>query len=416
MPALVTRAGLVVGLGSLYGRRVPGGFRATALALSVGQDHAAIAGGRPRRPYRWPWLRLPAPAARRIVPRGMGITSHPFGTTRDGRDVELLVLTNACGMRAAVMTYGATLVELRTADRLGRCSDVVLGFDTLAGYEQADNPYFGATCGRVANRIAGGQFDLDGRTYTLARNNGPNHLHGGVRGFDKVVWKAEALQTPAGPAVRFRYVSPDMEEGYPGTLSAALTYTLTNDNELVLDYEATTDKPTLVNLTHHSYFNLAGEGCGDILAHELTIHASSHTPVDDTLIPTGQIAPVAGTPMDFTMPTPVGSRIAQVPGGYDHNYVLDGGGKGMAPAAVLRDPVSGRKLELLTTEPGVQLYTGNFLAGVKGKRGHVYDRHAGLCLETQHFPDSIHHPEFPTVVLRPGGRYTSRTVHRFSAE
>jgi len=346
----------------------------------------------------------------------MSIRRYPFGSTRDGRAVELLILTNACGTRASVMTYGATLVELRTADRLGRCTDVVLGFDTLAGYEQADNPYFGATCGRVANRIARGQFELDGKTYTLAKNDGPNHLHGGVRGFDKVVWTAEASQTPAGPAVRFGYVSPDMEEGYPGTLSVALTYTLTDDNELVLDYEATTDRPTIVNLTHHSYFNLAGEGCGDVLGHELTIHASHYTPVDANLIPTGQIAPVAGTPMDFTRPVAIGSRIAQVPGGYDHNFVLDGGGGGMAPAAVLREPVSGRRLELLTTEPGVQLYTGNFLAGVKGKRGHVYGRHAGLCLETQHFPDSIHQPTFPSIVLRPGQRYSSRTVHRFSAE
>ena len=351
--------------------------------------------------------------------KGARVDKTKFGTTKDGQAVDLYTLTNANGVVARVMTYGALLTELHVPDRAGTMADVVLGFKTLAAYE-GDHPYFGATIGRVGNRIAKGKFKLDGREYTLATNNGPNHLHGGPRGFDKRVWKAQAVPSPSGAAVKFTYVSADMEEGYPGTLTATVMYTLTNANELRLDYTATTDKPTIVNLTNHSYFNLAGEGEGTILDHELTIMADRFTPVDDTLIPTGEIATVRGTVMDFTRSTPIGARIAQVPGappgGYDHNYVLSHGGGVLAMSATVREPKSGRVMDVLTTEPGVQLYTGNFLDGaLTGKAGVAYKQHYGLCLETQHFPDSINHPNFPTVVLQPGKTYKSTTVYRFSA-
>jgi len=351
--------------------------------------------------------------------KGARVDKTSFGTTRDGQAVELYTLTNAKGIVARVMTYGALLTEFHVPDRTGKMGDVVLGFKTLQAYE-GDHPYFGATIGRVGNRIAKGRFKLDGREYTLATNNGANHLHGGLRGFDKRVWKAQTVPAASGMAVRFTYVSTDMEEGYPGTLTATVTYTLTDANELRLDYTATTDKPTIVNLTNHSYFNLAGDGEGTILEHELTIMADRFTPVDDALIPTGEIAGVRGTVMDFTRSAAIGSRIAQVPGaapgGYDHNYVLSHGGGILAMSATVRDPKSGRAMDVLTTEPGVQLYTGNFLDGtLTGKAGVAYKQHSGLCLETQHFPDSINQPTFPTVVLQPGKTYKSTTVYRFSA-
>ncbi|HZY84999.1 MAG TPA: aldose epimerase family protein [Gemmataceae bacterium] len=343
----------------------------------------------------------------------------PFGKTADGKEVEQYVLTNAGGMKAKVITYGALLTELDVPDRDGKLADVVLGFDDLKGY-LAGHPYFGATVGRVANRVAKGKFTLDGKEYALATNNGPNALHGGVKGFDKKVWQAEQVPAANGVAVKFTYHSPDGEEGYPGSLTASVTYTLTNDNELRLDYTATTDKATPVNLSNHSYFNLAGQGSGDILGHELTLEAEKYTPVDDTLIPTGKVESVKGTPLDFTAAHKIGARIQEMkgnPGGYDHNFVLNGGGKKLAPAARVVEPKSGRVMEMLTTEPGVQFYTGNFLDGTnKGKGGAVYNKHAGFCLEAQHFPDSVNHANFPPVILRPGQTYRQTTVYKFSAK
>jgi aldose 1-epimerase len=335
------------------------------------------------------------------------VEKSSYGTTKEGAVVDLYTLTNRHGVVAKVITYGALLTELRVPDKQGKLADVVLGFRDLAKYE-GEHPYFGATIGRVGNRIAKGRFTLNGKTYTLATNNGVNHLHGGVRGFDKRVWKADMVQVPDGAAVRFSYVSPDGEEGYPGTLTASVTYTLNDRNELRLDYIATTDKATPVNLTHHSYFNLAGEG-------------SRYTPVDAGLIPTGQIAPVAGTVMDFRKPTAIGARIAKVPGaapgGYDHNYALDNQTGTLAPAAVVYDPSSGRVMEVLTTEPGIQFYTGNFLDGtLVGKAGVAYKQHFGVCLETQHYPDSVNHANFPSTILEPGKTYRTTTTYRFSAK
>lgn len=348
----------------------------------------------------------------------MTVVKEAFGTTGDGEAVDLYTLTNANGIEVRAITYGAIIISLRTPDKDGRFDDIVLGYDTLEGYLTA-TPYFGAIVGRYGNRIGKGTFDLDGETYTLAVNNGPNHLHGGVKGFDKVVWQAEARDD----GVVFTYVSADGEEGYPGTLTARVTYTLTDQDELIVDYHATTDKATPVNLTQHSYFNLAGDGVGDILGHELTLNASRFTPVDSTMIPTGERRPVAGTPFDFRQPTAIGARIGQdeqqlnFGGGYDHNYVLDAGAGTLALAARVYEPITGRVLEIHTTEPGVQFYTGNFLDGtITGKAGHVYAHRYGFCLETQHFPDSPNKPDFPTTILRPGEAYTSRTVFMFSVQ
>jgi aldose 1-epimerase len=342
-----------------------------------------------------------------------------FGKTSDEVSVELYTLTNTSGVTAKVTTYGAILTELHVPDRDGKMADVVLGFEDLKGY-LAGHPYFGATVGRVANRIAKGKFTLDGKEYKLAVNNGPNALHGGLKGFDKAVWKAEPLDVADGAAVKFTYVSKDGEEGYPGTLTAAVTYTLTNANELNIDYVATTDKATPVNLTNHSYFNLAGPKSSDILGHELMLAADKYTPTDATLIPTGEIKPVKDTPLDFTKPTPIGERIDKLkgePGGYDHNFVLNGEGKKLALAARVREPKSGRTMEMLTTEPGVQFYTGNFLDGkLKGKDGVVYKKHGGFCLEAQHFPDSVNHANFPTMILKPGQTYKQTTIYKFSAK
>jgi aldose 1-epimerase len=345
------------------------------------------------------------------------LTREPFGTTPTGEAVALLTLTNARGMELRVMTYGGIIVSLKVPDRAGNPGDVVLGYDSLAGYLR-DSPYFGALVGRYGNRIAKGRFALHGTGYQLATNNGPNHLHGGVRGFDKVVWTAEPFEGEGGIGVRLTYTSPDGDEGYPGTLRAMVTYTLTDRNELILDYEATTDRATLVNLTQHSYFNLAGSG--DILGHDLTIAAEGFTPVDATLIPTGDIAPVAGTPFDFRTPQTIGARIGDDDeqlrrgGGYDHNFVLTRSGAELALAARLVDSTSGRTLEIRTTEPGVQFYSGNFLDGsITGKGGVVYQRRAALCLETQHFPDSPNQPGFPSTILEPGQTYRSRTVWTF---
>ena len=344
-----------------------------------------------------------------------------FGKTKDGEPVELYTLKNANGMTAKVMTRGATLIQLLVPDAKGNLADVVLGFDDVAGYESDQNQYFGCTVGRVGNRIAKGKFTLDGKEYSLAVNNGPNSLHGGAkRSFDKVVWKAESISTDAGPGVKFSYTSPDGEEGYPGTLQAEVTYVLTEQNELCISYKATTDKATPVNLTNHSYFNLSGEGAETVLEHELTLCADSYTPTDDTLIPTGEIKPVAGTPLDFTQPTVIGKRISQLDDtaniGYDHNLVLRSQDGSLAQAAKVRDPKSGRVMTVSTTEPGVQFYSGNFLFGQKGKGGKVYNHRAALCLETQHYPDSVNHPNFPSTILQPGETYTHTCVYAFSNE
>lgn len=345
------------------------------------------------------------------------VTRQRFGATPSGEAVELFTLTNAHGMKIGVMTYGGIIVSLEVPDRHGAAGDVVLGYDSLAGYLR-DSPYFGAIVGRYGNRIAKGRFTLDGREYRLATNNGPNHLHGGVRGFDKAVWQAEPFEDARGAGVVLRHTSPDGEEGYPGTLNAKVTYTLTGRNELRIDYEATTDRATPVNLTQHSYFNLTGSG--DILGHELMVAADSFTPVDSTLIPTGAIAPVAGTPFDFRTPHPIGERIGEANqqlrfgGGYDHNFVLSRPDTGLALAARVSDPVSGRTLEIRTTEPGIQFYSGNFLDGsITGKRGVIYAHRTGLALETQHFPDAPNHPAFPSTILLPGQVYHSSTVWTF---
>ena len=347
-----------------------------------------------------------------------GVTRAPFGKTRDGKAVEIYTLTNAHGLEMRVITYGGIITSLKVPDRAGHLDDVVLGFDTLDGYLK-DSPYFGAIVGRYGNRIAKGQFTLNGATYKLATNNGPNHLHGGVKGFDKVMWNAVPGDSADGVSVTLTRTSPDGEEGYPGNLQASVRYTLTDKNELAIDYRATTDKATPVNLTQHSYFNLAADS-GDILGHELTIHASRYTPVDATLIPTGELAPVQGTPFDFQKATAIGARIAtddaqlKNGGGYDHNWALDRGGSGLQPAARLVDPKSGRTLDVATTEPGLQFYSGNFLDGsITGKGGRVYKRRTGLCLETQHFPDSPNHPSFPSTILQPGQTYSSKTVFTF---
>lgn len=348
----------------------------------------------------------------------MKIESTVFGQMPDGTAAHLYTLTNPNGVIAKATDYGALLTELWVPDRAGQSGNIVCGFDNLERYLKG-HPFFGATAGRVANRIAKGTFTLDGKEYKLAVNNGPNHLHGGVKGFDKKLWKSRALPSSAKEcAVEFTYVSPNGEEGYPGTLTVKVVYTLTADNELRLDYTATTDKATILNLTNHSYYNLAGSG--SILDHVLTINAERYTAADATLIPTGELAPVRGTGLDFTKPTPIGARIGDYMAfakGYDHNFVLNSGGGKLAFCARVQDPKSGRVMEVSTTEPGVQLYCGNHLDGsLTGVGGVVYRQHTGFCLETQHFPDSINHPSFPSVVLRPGQTFQSSTVHKFSAK
>jgi aldose 1-epimerase len=345
------------------------------------------------------------------------VKREAFGTTADGTAVEIFTLTNKAGVEIKAISFGAIITAIRVPDRRGAIADVALGFDTLDGYVK-EHPYFGALVGRYGNRIAKATFTLDGKVFKLAANNGPNHLHGGVRGFDKYVWKAEVLNGVTG--VAFTRTSPDGEEGYPGAVQARVSYVLNDANEVTIEYRATTDKATPLNLTQHSYFNLAGHDAGSILDHELTLAADRYTPVDSTLIPTGQLAPVEGTPFDFRQPTRIGARIEEPNEqlkfglGYDHNWVLNRKGDGPQLAARVVEPKSGRTLEVLTTQPGVQFYTGNFLDGTnKGKGGAVYNRRNGLCLETQHFPDSPNQPSFPTTILRPGETFESKTVWRF---
>ena len=356
----------------------------------------------------------------------MAVHPRPFGTLPTGENVELFTLRNAHGIEVRLTNYGGIITSIRTPDRAGRFADIVLGYDDLAGYVKNNSPYFGAIVGRYANRIARGRFTLDGKTYALAINNGPNSLHGGLRGFDKVVWNAKPLRSLEGEGVALEYTSRDGEEGYPGTLQVRVTYTLTADDRLIVDYDATTDKVTPVNLSQHTYWNLAGNASRDILGHALTINADAITPVDSTLIPTGEIAPVEGTPFDFRTPTPIGARIDQrdntqirFGNGYDHNFVLNRSSSATSSlvlAARVVEPSTGRTLEVRTTEPGVQFYSGNFLDGsITGKGGSVYRFRYGFCLETQHYPDSPNHSNFPSTILRPGQQYRSRTVFHFGA-
>lgn len=353
------------------------------------------------------------------APPERSVVRSDFGTMPDGRVVELFTLTNPSGIEVRAIEYGGIIISLLTPDRTGQLGDIVLGFDTLDPY-LAGTPYFGAIIGRYGNRIAGGRFTLDGETYQLARNDGPNHLHGGEQGFDKVVWEGRPFETDSTVGVRFAYTSQDGEEGYPGRLDVEVTYTLTDADELVFNYHAITDKATPVNLTQHSYFNLAGAGNGDILGHELMIAADAFTPVNETLIPTGEIRPVAGTPFDFRTLTPIGARIdadnTQIERGpgYDHNFVLSKPAGEFGLAARVVEPQTGRTMEIDTDEPGIQFYSGNFLDGtITGKGGHVYGYRSGFCLETQHFPDSPNEPSFPSTILRPDEEYRTRTVLTF---
>lgn len=345
----------------------------------------------------------------------MDVRKELFGRLPDGTAVDIYTLTNKAGLEARIMTYGAILVSLKIPDRAGALADVNLGFDSLEGY-LGTHPYFGAIIGRYGNRIAKARFTLDGAEYRLAVNNNENTLHGGLKGFDKVVWTAEPVRGEKGAGLKLTYLSKDGEEGYPGNLAVTVVYTLTDANELEIRYEATTDKPTVLNLTNHAYWNLKGEGDGDILGHVLRLEADRITAVDSpvNLIPTGEIAPVAGTPFDFTAPHAIGERIAAVEGGYDHNFVLKSGGGALSLAARVEEPESGRVMEVWTDQPAIQLYTGNFLDGsVIGKGGKAYKKHYAFCLETQHFPDSPNHPNFPSTVLRPGETFRSVSVYRF---
>lgn len=347
-----------------------------------------------------------------------------FGTTDDGREVDLYTLTNKNGMEARITNFGGILVSLKVPDRKGNLQDIVLGYDSLDGYKD-NKSYLGSTIGRYGNRIAHGQFTLDGKTYNVPKNDGGNSLHGGTTGFNKRFWNAKDVSSKGVEALELTYLSKDGEEGYPGNLTVKVVYSVPeNKNEVKIDYSATTDKDTVLNLTNHSYFNLSGQGNGDILKHELMLNASRFTPVDSTLIPTGELRSVKGTPFDFLHSTAIGARInddneqLKFGRGYDHNWVLDAGAKhSLSLAARAYDPESGRVLEVLTTEPGIQFYSGNFLDGsITGKDGKFYKHRYAFCLETQHFPDSPNHPDFPTTVLKPGEHYHSTTVFRFSAK
>jgi aldose 1-epimerase len=360
---------------------------------------------------------LPLVAGRNMSAKAR-IEKRSFGTLPDGTAIDLYTLTNRNGVNAQIINYGAIIVSLKTPDRRGQMADIVLGYDDLSGYT-GDTFYMGCVVGRYANRIAKGKFKLGGVEYTLARNNNGNHLHGGLRGFDKVVWQARELKGK-DPAVQLNYLSKDGEEGYPGNLNVTITYTLTSADELRIDYAATTDKETIVNLTNHSYFNLAGAGAGSILDHQLKIYALKFTPVDETSIPTGELRQVKGTPFDFiTRLNTIGGRINQpdeqlrIGRGYDHNYVLNKRGKGLSLAAEAYESTSGRLMQMWTTEPGMQLYTGNYLENVRGKDGKIYNQREGFCLEAGHFPDSPNKPAFPSTVLKPNKRYTQTTLYKF---
>lgn len=348
-------------------------------------------------------------------------TVESFGKTKAGEAVEIYTIGNESGFAARIMTRGATLVSLHVPDKDGKLADVLLGFDDVSGYESEGNQYFGCTTGRVCNRIAKGKFSLDGKDYTLAVNNEPNHLHGGVeRSLDKVVWQAKAFSSDKGQSVRLTYTSPDGEEGYPGQLEITVAFFIPADrNTLNISYKATSDARTPVNLTNHAYFNLSGEGSETVLNHRLRLNADHYTPTDDTLIPTGKIAPVEGTDLDFRTVHRIGARIKSVGEtaaiGYDHNFVLNERAEDaeMTLAAVLIDPASGRRMRVMTTEPGIQFYSGNFLMGQEGKGGKTYAHRSALCLETQHYPDSVNHADFPSTILNPGDEYESKTSYSF---
>jgi len=350
------------------------------------------------------------------------ITKNYFGTTNEGAEANLYTLTNSNGVELKITNYGGIVTSLKVPDKKGKFEDVVLGYDSLSGYLE-ETPYFGAIVGRYANRIALAKFTLDGQEYSLAQNNGENTLHGGLIGFDKVIWEAEEIQTDDEVGLRLSYLSKDMEEGYPGNLEVEVIYTLDNENAFKIDYIATTDKKTVINLTHHSYFNLKGKIDGDILDHFVTINASKFLPVDSNLIPMGELWEVAGSPFDFTQPKAIGERInddneqLKLGLGYDHCWVIDRENDELILVASVMEPTSGRIMEVYSTEPGIQLYTGNFLDGtISGKDGMVYQHRYGFCLETQHYPDSPNKPEFPSVVLEPGDIYHSGTVYKFLVE
>ena len=379
-----------------------------------------------RTSYRWLMLLSATVGAAGLLgcassePSQAQLSRQSFGQDKDGIQVDIFTLRNSKGAEARISSYGGIVVSLKVPDRDGNLGDVVLGYEKLADYIK-NSPYFGAMIGRYGNRIAKGRFTLDGKEYTLAVNNGPNALHGGLKGFDKVVWTPTIMATPDGTALELKYVSKDGEEGYPGTLSVTAVYTLTEDNALKLEYTATTDKDTVVNLTQHSYFNLAGKG--DILNHEVMISASKFTPVDSTLIPTGELRPVEGTPFDFRKPTAIGARIKQddeqlkFGNGYDHNFVIDKAPGELGLMARVYEPTTGRVLEVLSTEPSLQFYSGNFLDGSnKGKDGWVYQFRNAFCMEPQHYPDSPNHPDFPSVVLKPGQTYKNTIIFKFSVQ
>jgi aldose 1-epimerase len=347
------------------------------------------------------------------------VKKEAFGKTTDGKAVEIYTLTNSKGAETRIMTYGGTLVSLKVPNRKGNFDDVVLGYDNLDGYLK-DTFYIGCLIGRYGNRIAKGKFSLSGTEYSLVKNNGENHLHGGTNGFYKVIWKAKPAADKNGATLELTYLSKDGEEGYPGNLTVKVTYSLTENNDLKINYSATTDKDTVINLTQHSYFNLAGAGAGDILNHQLRINADRFTPTDSGSIPTGELRSVKATPFDFSMPTTIGARIEQADeqlkfgNGYDHNYVLNKNGQSLTLAAKVYEQTSGREMEVFTTEPAMQFYAGNFLADVKGKNGKIYRKRHGFCLETQHYPDSPNKPQFPTTVLKPNQKYFQTTIYKFT--